>query len=166
MKVRFLVVTALISVTVFAQGPGGRGFGGPRNAAGKGTPPTPAQLAANQLTMIARYLKLDSAQTSALTGDTALVSEVETAQGVLQSNATTLKTAYSSLAADIAAGNTGDEAKQESTIETTDAAGLQARATLAAQILAALPGLGITTTSTQQAGVAQMLVRGSGGRFR
>lgn len=168
MKASFLIVATLTAATAFAQGPGGRGFAHRNNTTGTHTPPTPAQLAANQLTVIARYLGLNSSQTSALTGDTALVTEVETEQSALQNNATTLKTAYSTLATDIASGNTGDESKQQSTIEATNAADLQARVTLAGQVLAALPGLGITATSSQQAGVAQLLVRGGGrgGPFR
>src|ERR1700674_3229740 len=91
MKLRLLVIPALMATTLLAQGPppgGRRGY-----ASGtRGTPPTAAQLAANQLRMAATYLGLDSAQSTALTGNTALVGELTGIQGTLQGNAATLKT--------------------------------------------------------------------------
>jgi hypothetical protein len=158
------IIPALMATSVLAQGPGG--FGGRRpDGVTRGTPrtpPTAAELAANELTLIARFLKLDSALTSALTGDTGLVADLTTEQTTLQTDAATIRAADKALAADVAAGNTTDEAVQEATIETTTEVGLQARVTAAGQVLSALPGLGISVSPAQAARLAQMLI---GGRF-
>jgi hypothetical protein len=164
MKRKFLIVPALMAGALLAQDPGPR-----RGAAGTGThtPPTAAQMAANELTMIARYLKLDSADTTKLTGSTALVADIESEQATLQANAATLKTAYTALATDIATSNTKDVATQVSTIETTTASSLAARVKAAGLVVAALPGLAFATAPTpaQLTGVAQMLVGGGFGGF-
>ena len=165
MKLKLFIIPALMVPALFAQGREGYTRG-----AGSGathTPPTPAQLAANELTMIARLLKLDSADTSKLTGNATLVGYIETEQSSLQTNAAALKAAYSALATDIATNNTKDAGSQETTIETTNNSSFQARVTAASQIVAALPGAGlsVTLTSAQLTSVAQSLVRGGGGQF-
>jgi type IV secretory pathway VirJ component len=164
MKLRLLIIPALMATALFAQGPGGPRRG---NASGTGTstgttthtPPTAAQLAANQLTTIARYLKLDSAQTSALTASS-LVAVLTTEETTLQGYAATLKTARTAHVASIVAGAPSTSA--ESTIESTNASILATRAAAAVQVLQALPGLGITVTSAQAAGLAQLLTGGGG----
>jgi hypothetical protein len=102
MTLRFLI-SALITTALFAQVRGG--FGRPGSANGNSsrssTPPTAAQLAAGQLQTVARFLGLDSAQTSALTENTTLVTELTSEETTLQSNATTLQTDYSALATDL-----------------------------------------------------------------
>jgi hypothetical protein len=157
MKVKFLIFPALMATVMFAQ-----------RARTSHTPPTPAQLAANQLTRIAQFLKLDSANTSKLTGNASLVGDIETEQTVLQANAATLKAAYSTLATDIATNNTSDAAKQESTIETTINSNFRARIAAAGKVVPALPsaGLSVTLSPTQLAGVAQLLLNGGGGFSR
>lgn len=173
MILRFITISALVSSALFAQGFGQ--YGGRRgyNAAGATTagsgathtPPTPAQLAAAELTRIARFLKLDSADTSKLTANTTLVGYLETEATALQTDAATLKTAYSTLATDIGTSNTKDAAAQESTIETTASGSLQARVTAAGQVVAELPnaGLSVTLTSAQLTSVSRLLI--SGGYF-
>jgi hypothetical protein len=165
LKWSFLIVATLTATSVFAQGPGGFGDHRPNGGGPQGTsrtPPSAAQLAANELTMVARFLRLDSALTSALTGDTGLVADLTTEQTTLQTNAATISAAYKALATDVAAGKTADEAVQETTIETTNNLGVQTRVTAAGQVLSALPGLGISLSSTQAANLARMLI---GGRF-
>lgn len=159
---RFIIISALATSALFAQG-----FGRQRgaNSGGTHTPPTPAQLAASELTQIGRILRLDSADTSKLTGNTTLVSAIEAEQTTLQANATTLKTAYSTLATDVAGNNTADATAQENTIQTTTASNLKARVMAASQVVAALPGAGLSVslTSAQLTSVAQFLIRGGGG---
>lgn len=164
LKVSLLIVPTLMATTLLAQGPGG--FPGPRPGFdGKNhTPPTPAQLAAGELTMIARSLKLDSAQTSALTGDAPLVADLTAEQTTLQANAATVRTASGKLATDIATGNIGDEPTQELAIGNANSSSLAARVTAAGQVLAALPSVGITLSSTQTANLARMLTGGGFGR--
>jgi hypothetical protein len=160
-----LIIPMLMAASVFAQGPGGFGDHWPNGGGTRGiprTPPTAAQLAAHELTMVARFLKLDSALTSALTGDTGLVADLTTEQTTLQTNAASIRAAFKALATDVAAGKTADEAVQETTIETMNNLDLQAHVTAAGQLLSALPGLGINVSSTQAASLAQMLI---GGRF-
>jgi hypothetical protein len=165
LKWSFLIVATLMATSVFAQGPGGFGDhrpdgGGPRGASR--TPPSAAQLAANELTMVARFLRLDSALTSALTGDTGLVADLTTEQTTLQTNAATISAAYKALATAVTANKPADETTLEATIESTNNLSLQARVTAAGQVLGALPGLGINVSSTQAASLARMLI---GGRF-
>jgi hypothetical protein len=165
LKWSFLITATLTATSALAQGPGGFGDHRPNGDGTRGasrTPPTAAQLAANELTMVARFLKLDSALTSALTGDTGLVADLTTEQTTLQANATTISAAYKALATDVAAGKTADETAKEATIETTNNLSLQARVTAAGQVLSALPSLGISVSSTQAASVTRMLI---GGRF-
>jgi hypothetical protein len=154
MKVKFLIFPALMATVLFAQRP-----------ATSHTPPTPGQLAASQLTRIARFLKLDSANTSKLTGNASLVGDIETEQSALQANAATLKAAYGTLATDISNSNTSDAAKQESTIEATVNSNFQARIAAAGKVVSALPsvGLSVTLSPAQLAGVAQLLLNGGGG---
>jgi hypothetical protein len=164
-KCSFLIVPMLMATSMFAQGSGGFGDRRPDGGGTRGTPrtpPTAAQLAAQELTMVARFLKLDSALTSALTGDTGLVADLITEQTTLQTNAATVRAAFKALATDVAAGKTADEAAQDTTIETMNNLNLRARVTAAGQVLSALPGLGISVSSTQAARLAQMLI---GGRF-
>jgi hypothetical protein len=164
-RLTFLIVATLMITPVFAQGPGGFGNNRPGLGGTWGTPRTPpsaAQLAANELTMVARMLRLDSALTSTLTGDTGLVADLTAEQTTLQTDALALSAAYKALASDVAAGKTADEAVQESTIESTNNLSLQARVTAAGQVLSALPSLGISVSSTQAASLAHMLI---GGRF-
>jgi hypothetical protein len=154
MKVKFLICSALMAAVMFAQRP--------RTSH---TPPTQGQLAANQLRRIARFLKLDSADTSKLTGNASLVGEIETEQTALQANAATLKAAYSTLATDIVTNNTSDAAKQESTIEAALNSNFQTRIAAAGKVVSALPsvGLAVNLSSTQLTSVAQLLINGGGG---
>jgi hypothetical protein len=159
MKLKLLIIPALMTTALLAQGPGGPG--GPRRAAASThTPPTAAQMAANELTMIARYLKLDSAQTSSLTGNSALVTDIEAEQAGLTSAGTALKTAYGNLATAVSGGTSPTAA--ETAIATASASSLAARVAAAGQVLTALKGLGITLTTAQETGVAQLLIRGGG----
>jgi hypothetical protein len=165
MRLRLLIIPALMATALFAQGPGGPGGFGPRRdsagGAGTHTPPTAAQLAASQLTMIARYLRLDSAQTSTLTATTdPLVAALTTEETALQGYAATLKTAHTALVASIVAGAPSTSA--EGTIEMTNASILSTRATAAALVLQTLPSLGIAVSTTQATGLAQMLSGGGG----
>lgn len=165
MKLKLFIAAALMVPALFAQGP--RGHNGGAGSGATHTPPTPAQLAANELTMIARLLKLDSADTSKLTGNATLVGYLETEQSSLQANASTLKTAYGALATDVATNNTKDASSQVSTIEAATNSNFQTRVTAATQVVAALPGAGlsVTLTSAQLTSVAQALIHGRDGRF-
>ena len=162
MKLRFLIIPALMAAALSAQGPGPGGFGGRRGASGTNTPrtpPTPAQLAGGELNMIAAALHLTAAQTSALTGNAALVADLTAEQTTLQGNAAAMKAAWTTVTTTLAGAGTPDPTG----INNLNAANLAARMTAAGQVLAALPGLGITLTSTQQANLVNMLVRGGGG---
>jgi hypothetical protein len=163
MTIRFLIASALITTGLFAQGFGRRA--GASNGSNTHTPPTPAQLAAAELTRIARFLKLDSADTSKLTGNATLAGYLETEETTLQTNATTLKTAYAALATDVATNDTKDAATQESTIQTGVNSNFLARVTAAGQVVTALPGAGlsVTLTSDQLTGVAKLLISDRGG---
>jgi hypothetical protein len=174
MKLRFLissvlVIPVLMGTVLLAQDPGAPpSVGGRRGNATSAphtfTPPTAAQLAAGQLTNIARYLKLDFLATSKLTGDATLVADIETEQTTRQKNATALSAARTALAADLApGGNAADIVKQETIINTANSSNLAAGIAAAQTVLAELPHLGITVTSAQATGIAQMLIGGGFG---
>jgi hypothetical protein len=160
MKLRLVIIPALMATALFAQGPGG--FGG-RRASGNATntprtPPTPAQLAGRELNMIAAALHLTAAQTSTLTTNATLVADLTAEQTALQGNAAALKTAWTTADTTIAGGGTPDL----TSINSLTAANLAARVTAAGQVLSILPGLGITLTPAQQTNLNNMLVRGGG----
>jgi hypothetical protein len=145
-----LLIPVLITTSLFAQGPGGFGRPGGPNSNASPTPPTPAQLAARQLQAVARFLDLDSAQTSALTGNTTLTSELTTEETTLQTNATTLKTDYSTLATQLISSPSAVPAELTA-IEGLMNANLQLRVTAAGQIIAAVQALsGNLALSSQQ----------------
>jgi Spy/CpxP family protein refolding chaperone len=87
MKARFLILSILISATLFAQPPHG-GFRRDPNA----TPPTPADIVAREVQMLTRFLMLDGGQQAAATTD------LTNAQAQLALNAATLKADRSQLA--------------------------------------------------------------------
>jgi hypothetical protein len=148
-----------IASSLFAQGR-------PDFDRGRKNPPTPAQLAANELTMIGRFLRLDAAGISKLTGDSLLVTDLTNEQAALQSSGNALRAARKALAADVASGNSADAVAQQNAIQTAETAALQARVTAAGQVLAELPKLGITVNSNQATALAQMLTGGGpGGGF-
>lgn len=155
----FPLVGLFIASSLFAQGR-------PDFDRGPKNPPTPAQLAANELTMIGRFLRLDAAGISKLTGDSLLVTDLTNEQAALQSSGYALRAARKALAADVAGGNSADAVTQENAIQTAETAALQARVTAAGQVFAELPKLGITVNSNQATALAQMLTGGGpGGGF-
>ncbi len=161
MKLRLLIIPALMATALFAQGPGGPGFGARRQAGSTNappTPPTPTQAATRQLNMIAGFLRLDATQTTALLASP-LLGQLTTEETTLQGNATTLKADWTTVDAAIAGGGTPDL----SGIETLNATDLAARVTAAGQVLLELKTLGVTLTANQQTGLINMLVRGGGG---
>jgi hypothetical protein len=157
-----------LSLSHGLAGFGPRGYN--RNSNTSQTPPTPAQLAARQLQAIARFLGLDSAQSSALTGNTNLASELTTEETTLQTNAATLKTDYGTLAADLLSSPASIPA-EVTTIQTLLNADFQARITAAGQIVSALQALSgnVALTSQQTAKLPNLvgtLARGGAGSFR
>jgi hypothetical protein len=163
MKLQFLI-PALITSSLFAQGPGGFGrYGRPNgNSNTSPTPPTPAQLAARQLQSVARFVGLDSAQTSALTGNTTLTGELTTEETTLQANAMTLKTDYSTLATQLISSPSAVPAEL-TTIEGLVSANLALRVTAAGQIIAALQALSPALSSPQTAQLPNLVQRLVGG---
>jgi len=165
-----LIIPALMTATLFAQGPGGFGRrGGNANSNTPPTPPTPAELASRQLQMVATFLRLDSAQTAALTGNSGLVSALEAEENTLQANAATLKTDYGTFATQLIATPTAAQPTAElSTIGGYVAVDLAARATAAGAIVAALQSLSPALSTQQTASLPsliEMLVRGGAGGF-
>jgi len=166
MKLRLAICTALISTVLFAQAPGG--FGGWRgaNANTPSTPPTPAQLAARQLQLAASFLGLDSAQTSALTGNSTLTGLLATEASTLQSDAATLKSDYSMLATELISAPSSTPAELN-TIEGLINTDLQLRVTAAGQIISALQALGgsLALSSQQTAKLPALvgILTGGGG---
>jgi hypothetical protein len=109
--------------------------------------------------MIAAALRLTPAQSSALTGDAAVVAALTAEQTTLQGNAATLQADWATANAAIAGGAVPDF----TAIEGLNHANLTARATAAVAVLKALPGLGITLTTNQQNGLVRLMVDGGGG---
>lgn len=166
MKSKFLIIPALMANVIFAQGPGPRGFGGTSGAPHTFTPPTAQQLAAAQLSNIARYLRLDSTDTSKLVGDNVLIAAVEALQKTQQANATALSAAYAALAADLApGGKASDVSTQEGIINGSNASNLTAGITAVQAVLPELAHDGFTISATQASGIARLLIGGGFGSF-
>ena len=164
MNLRSLMTIALMATASFAQGPGGR-----RAASGTPpTPPTPAQLAARELQAAANFLHLDSAQTSALTGNTGLVSALTADEMTLQSNAATLKTDYGTLSTQLVSAPSVTPAELAA-IQTLQNADLATRVQAAGQIIAALQTLSPALTTQQASNLPALAARlaagGGAGRF-
>jgi hypothetical protein len=159
MKLRLLIIPALMATAMYAQGPGG--FSGHRNASTTPrTPPTPEQLAGFELNRIATVLRLTPAQTSTLSGSATLVGILTNEQTTLQGNAAALKTDWTTAEPIIVAG--GTPTSELNDINTRNGENLAARVTAAAQVLTILPKLGITLTTQQQGILVNVLVHGGG----
>ncbi len=187
MKLRFLMIPALLATALFGQGPGGfRGHrqGNGSNAPGTTpTPPTAEQLATREVNMISSVLKLNSTQSAALLALACATNSTTVAppciltaeQNALQANATTLKSDWATAATSIAGGTV----PSFGAIGALNEANLTARATAAVALLAVITGpapsgLAMTLSATQQTMLINMLVRGGpmggpggfrGGRF-
>ena len=161
MKLRLLIIPALMATALFAQGQGG--FGGRRgtngNANRSSVPQsqlTPAQLAARQMEMVATFLHLDSDQTSALMENTALLGLLTTEATTLETNAATLKIQYSTLATQLigAPSATPAELSAIQGLITTD---LQLRVTAAGEIVSALQNLSPALSTQQSASLPRLI---------
>lgn len=157
MKLRLLIIPALMATALFAQGPGGFRRNGNASSTPP-TPPTPTQAATRQLNTIAGFLRLDATQTTALLASP-LLGQLTTEETTLQGNATTLKADWATVDAAIAGGGTPDL----TAIEGLNAADLAARVTAAGQVLVELKALGVTLTANQQTALINMVTRGGGG---
>jgi hypothetical protein len=167
MRLRLLIIPALMATALFAQGPGGfrRGQANGTNApTTTPTPPTPTQAATRQLNLIAGFLRLDAAQTTTLLASS-LLGQLTTEETTLLGNAATLKSDWATVDAAIAANPM--TVPDLTAIEGLNAADLSARVTAAGQVLVEVKNLGVTLTSNQQTGLINLLVRGGGlGGFR
>ncbi len=150
-----------MATALFAQGPGGfrRQSNGTNAPATAPTPPTPTQAATRQLNMIAGFLRLDAAQTTALLASP-LLGQLTTEETTLLGNAATLKTDWGIVDTAIAANPT--TVPDLTAIEGLNNGSLAARVTAAGQVLVELKNLGVTLTSNQQTGLINMLVGGGG----
>jgi hypothetical protein len=177
MKLKFLIIPALIATTVFAQGPGGFGGPGPRGQFGgtpgtPPTPPTPEQAATREANMISMALRLSSANTSALVADLACASSATTVtsttpcaltaeQNVLQANAAALKTDFTTLATELTTPSS--TTATVTAINGLELTNLEARVAAAGAVLAELATLKVTLTSAQETNLVNLLVHGGGG---
>jgi hypothetical protein len=152
----------LIAPVAFAQGPGGPGPRG--NAGSTFTPPTPEQLATGQATMIARFLRLDTAATSSL------VSALAGASGPLTTEETTLTALRTQLQTDTTAVVTaivGGGTPSTSAVDADNAKIYDTKAAAAAAVVMQLKSLALWAglTSRQQTGIVQMILGGPGPGF-
>ena len=176
MKTRILVLSLCVAGATFAQGPGG--FGGRRGglspeattgtstgAPTAPTPPTPAQLAARQLQQVSHFLGLDAAQTSSLTGNTALVSALVTNETNIETYRTALQTDSKAIGASVAGGN-NPGSNLINAVANDTANILTARTNSAVATIKALNALSPALTAAQKdklTNVANMLSSGIGG---
>lgn len=167
MKLRLLIIPALMATALFAQGPGGFRRNGTNNGPSTPpTPPTPEQAATRQANMISSFAKLTSSQSSAfvtaMACATAVSCPLTAEQTTLQGNAASLKADYATLAGDVA--NSPDSvANDAAAVNGVELLNLQARATAAVAVLQELATLKVTLTANQQTALVNMLVRGGGG---
>src|SRR5262249_10094707 len=124
-------------------------------------PPTVAQLVANELSMIARVLKYDAQQLSALTSNGPLGTALTTEQTTIQTQEEAIRKARKALVADIAAGpsKNADAPTQAASIAAAENAILEARAAAAQAAVSDIPGL----TGNQPTALAQLLTGGGPG---
>jgi len=106
MNKKFLVLPLLTAAMLCAQGP--RGFG---RAAASTTPPTPAQIAQNDVNRLTKLLTLTPPQ------QTTILGILTTAITSLQANASALQTGRASLVAAIKANTAATNAATDATIE-------------------------------------------------
>jgi hypothetical protein len=164
MKTRLLVLPLIFAAVLLAQPPGGN-F---RRGQAKGTPPAPPtadQLAARELQMVSNFLGLDSAQTSALTGNTALVAQLTANQISIQGYRATLKSDFAAVATSVA-GKTAPASNITTDIGNQTANIVTAHANGAILILNALEQLNPALTPAQQtrlANLVKMLSNGGAG---
>jgi hypothetical protein len=158
MKLRFLIVPVLMTGAAFGQGPGS-----PRGNAGTPpTPPTAEQLATGRATMIARFLRLDSAATTSLVNALAGASgPLTTAETTLVTLTTQLRTDSKAVATAIAGGTTANTAA----VDADNAKIYDAKAAAAVAVVADLKSMGLWAglTANQQNGVVQLLLGGGQG---
>ncbi len=153
MKLRLLIIGALMAGALFAQGQGRRGTNRNSNTQSQ---QTPAQLAARQMQMIAAFLHLDSDQTSALMENTALLGLLTTEETTLQANAATLKTEYSTLATQLLGAPSATPAEL-SAIEGLITTDLQLRVTAAGEIVSVLQNLNPALSTEQSANLPRLI---------
>jgi hypothetical protein len=165
MKLRFLIIPALMATVLLAQAPPSRrGYASGGTSKGTYTPPTAEQLATAQATMIARFLRLDSANTTTLV--TALVgtstSPLWAEETALLGYATTLNSDSAKVVSDIAGGSS--TTKDAGDVNTDNSNIYDARVTAAAAVvneLNVVMKLGIS--GNQLNGVIQMVLGGGPG---
>lgn len=184
MQLRLLIIPALMTTALIAQG---QGFGPRRGAATTSspksyTPPTPEQLATRQVTQISNYLKLSGelsqletalacTPTGTPTASTPITASTPCALSVLQiviaANAANLKTAYATLATAVeGAGSVTNTSTPVAGVEEVNGVILAARAGAAEAVLAELNNLKFNFASAaQETGLINMLVGGGGPGF-
>jgi hypothetical protein len=174
-----LAIPALMTTALFAQGPGGFGNRGRSNgtqgatSATPGTPATPEQLATREVNRISTALRLTSANTSTLLANLACASSATSVtvstpcaltaeQNVLQANAATVKTDWTTLATELSGTPPTSTSATVVAINGVELSNLEARVAAAGAVLAELSSLKVTLTSTQQTNLLGLLVRGGG----
>jgi hypothetical protein len=156
MKLRLLIIPALMASALFAQGQGFGGRRGTNRNANTQSQVTPAQLAARQLQMVASFLHLDSDQTSALMQNTALLGLLTTEETTLEANSATLKIEYSTLATQLIGAPSATPAEL-SAIEGLITTDLQLRVTAAGEIVSALQNLSPALSTQQSANLPRLI---------
>jgi hypothetical protein len=163
LKPRLWIVPVLMTAVAFGQG--GR-FAGGGASANSGTPtftpPTAEQLATGQATMIARFLRLDSAAT------TSLVNALAGASGPLTSEQTALASLATQLRTDSAAvsgGIAGGGAPSTSAVDSDNAKIYDTKAAAAVAVVADLKSMGLwaSLSANQQNAVVRMVLGGGPG---
>jgi hypothetical protein len=156
MKIRLLIIAALMVTALFAQGQGFGGRRGTNRNANTQSQQTPAQLAARQLQMVATFLHLDSDQASALMENTALLGLLTTEETTLEANAATLKIEYSTLATQLIS-NPSATPPELSAIQGLITTDLQLRVTAAGEIVSALQNLSPALSTQQSANLPRLI---------
>jgi hypothetical protein len=156
MKLRLLIIPALMASALFAQGQGFGGHRGTNRNANTQSQQSPAQLAARQMQMVAAFLNLDSEQTSAWMGNTALLGLLTTEETALEADSAKLKTGYSTLATQLI-GAPSAEPAELSSIEGLITTDLRLRVAAAGEIVSALQNLSPALSSQQSANLPRLI---------
>jgi hypothetical protein len=167
MRLSLFLIPALMVSALSAQGPGFYG----RRSDSRGVtstppaPPTPQQAATQEVNRIVRALSLNTTDATALQTDLACASSATTLttgtpcaltveQNVLDTNAATAKTNWTSLIANLS------DSSAVAAINAAELSDLQTRVAAASAVLEELANLKITLTAAQQTNVVTLLVRG------
>lgn len=154
MKLRLFIIPGILAAVLLGQGFGRRGVNSTPNQPASQL--TPAQLATREIQSVVTVLKLDSTQSSALAGDSGLVTALTTNLMTLQSNEEMIKTDYAALSTELI-GSPAAQPAEFAEIQPLLTSSFQLRVANAGAIVSALQSLSAPLSAEQTANLPKMI---------